>query len=389
MDAVARAGPRPPGGGRSSSRSSSCRCTPGRSRVPAASATGTTFPGRCGIATSGPSDERSIRSSARTPRPGSDALGRPRPVGAALEVGARSSRRPGTGPSPRPASTAMFATASRSSIESASAPVADELERRVRRRRRRRSRRSPRGSRPCRLTKRALLAGELDADRRRHRLPELAEGEAGRDVGRAEAASRTRRARRSVHVCESPPATTGRGRSSPPRRAACARSRRAPGRRTSRPAPRDHSFSRRCSSAERASFAGMKWSATITTFAGSKTSATPIFSICRNATGPLTSFAITTSQRTITTSPGLTSSASQWASRIFSASVCGSERPPGARPPRRPRRRRRTSCRCRRGSPRARPGCGRRPPRAARPAGSRAGARRPRSPGRSRRSRRR
>src|SRR5690242_9380025 len=49
----------------------------------------------------------------------------------------------------------------------------------------------------------------------------------------------------------------------------------------------------------------------------------PIFSSCRNATGPLTSFAITTSQRTITTSPGATSSASQWASRIFSASVCG------------------------------------------------------------------
>ena len=42
--------------------------------------------------------------------------------------------------------------------------------------------------------------------------------------------------------------------------------------------------------------------------------------------------------------------------------------PPGARPPRRPRRRRRTSCRCRTGSPRARRGCGRRPPRAARPA---------------------
>src|SRR4051794_28970969 len=69
----------------------------------------------------------------------------------------------------------------------------------------------------------------------------------------------------------------------------------------------------------------MKWSATITTFAGSNTSSTPIFSICRNATGPLTSLAITTSQRTITTSPGSTSSASQWASRSFSASVCRTE----------------------------------------------------------------
>ena len=37
------------------------------------------------------------------------------------------------------------------------------------------------------------------------------------------------------------------------------------------------------------------------------------------------SFAITTSQRTITKSPGAMSSASQWASRIFSASVCGTE----------------------------------------------------------------
>src|SRR3954467_8384886 len=69
----------------------------------------------------------------------------------------------------------------------------------------------------------------------------------------------------------------------------------------------------------------MKWSATITTFAGSKTDSTPIFSSWRNATGPLTSLAITTSQRTITTSPGETSSASQCASRILSASVWGSE----------------------------------------------------------------
>src|SRR3954451_25329294 len=69
----------------------------------------------------------------------------------------------------------------------------------------------------------------------------------------------------------------------------------------------------------------MKWSATITTRDGSQTRSAPIFSIARNATGPETSFAITTSQRTVTTSPGRTSSASQWASRIFSASVCGNE----------------------------------------------------------------
>ena len=69
----------------------------------------------------------------------------------------------------------------------------------------------------------------------------------------------------------------------------------------------------------------MKWSATMTTRDGSKTRSAPIFSIARNATGPETSFAITTSQRTVTTSPGRTSSASQCASRIFSTSVCANQ----------------------------------------------------------------
>src|SRR3970282_1673489 len=63
----------------------------------------------------------------------------------------------------------------------------------------------------------------------------------------------------------------------------------------------------------------------MTTLLGSKTLVAPIFSICRNASGPLTSFAITTSQRTRTTPPGWTSSATLCASRIFSASVCGNE----------------------------------------------------------------
>src|SRR4051794_7510260 len=69
----------------------------------------------------------------------------------------------------------------------------------------------------------------------------------------------------------------------------------------------------------------MKWSATITTREGSNTRLAPIFSIARNATGPETSFAITTSQRTVMTSPGLTSSASQCARRIFSTSVCANQ----------------------------------------------------------------
>src|SRR6266568_4344009 len=67
----------------------------------------------------------------------------------------------------------------------------------------------------------------------------------------------------------------------------------------------------------------MKWSATMTTLSGSKTFVAPIFSIARKATGPETSFAITMSQRTITTSPGRGSSTPECAARIFSASVCG------------------------------------------------------------------
>ncbi len=55
----------------------------------------------------------------------------------------------------------------------------------------------------------------------------------------------------------------------------------------------------------------------------SKTFCAPIFSICRNATGPETSFAMTGPQRTIKISPGETSSASVWESSIFSASVRG------------------------------------------------------------------
>src|SRR5262249_15400311 len=47
--------------------------------------------------------------------------------------------------------------------------------------------------------------------------------------------------------------------------------------------------------------------------------------IARKATGPETSLAMTTSQRTMTTSPGETSSTDAWASRIFSASVCPNE----------------------------------------------------------------
>src|SRR3989442_15982805 len=69
----------------------------------------------------------------------------------------------------------------------------------------------------------------------------------------------------------------------------------------------------------------MKWSATITILSGSKTRVAPIFSIARKATGPETSFAITTSQRTITTSPGRGSSTPECAARIFSASVCGTQ----------------------------------------------------------------
>ena len=85
----------------------------------------------------------------------------------------------------------------------------------------------------------------------------------------------------------------------------------------------------------------------------------------------------------MTTSPGRTSSASACASRIFSASVCGSCDLLEVERARHPLRRRpRTSCRCRRGWRREPPDYGRRPPLAGRPGGSRAGSRRPRSPAR-------
>ena len=112
-------------------------------------------------------------------------LRRPRPVGPPVEIRRRRSRRRGRSPVSEPASTAMFATASRSSIESASAP-------------------SPTNSsamfvppatpisaitariRSLPVTKRPLLARELDQDRARHGLPERAGRQAGGDVGRAE-----------------------------------------------------------------------------------------------------------------------------------------------------------------------------------------------------------
>ena len=75
---------------------------------------------------------RSIAQRLRELGVGVGLLRRPRAVGAAVEVRARSSRRPGRSPVSAPASTAMFATASRSSIDSAAAPSPDELERRVR-----------------------------------------------------------------------------------------------------------------------------------------------------------------------------------------------------------------------------------------------------------------
>ena len=74
-------------------------------------------------------------------------------------------------------------------------------------------------------------------------------------------------------------------RSSLPRRARCARSRRDPGRRTSRLVLGPSSFSVFCSSAERVSLAGMKWSATRTIFSGSKTRS-PIFASSRAGERP-------------------------------------------------------------------------------------------------------
>ena len=117
--------------------------------------------------------------------PGVGPLRRPAAARSCPRGTRRRSRRPGRSPVSEPASTAMLATASRSSIDSASAP-------------------SPTNSsamfvppatpisaitariRSLPVTNGPLLARELDPDRARHRLPEHAGRQARGDVGRAE-----------------------------------------------------------------------------------------------------------------------------------------------------------------------------------------------------------
>ena len=210
----------------------SCRCRPGRSAGRRASSSGTTLPGRVRQR-----DER------RQPRRGRSctrcATSAPASVRSAVQArSVRPSRyaaivsSAGKKPVSEPASTAMFATASRSSIDSASAPVADELEHHVRRRRRRRSRAITARIRSLPGDEAPLLARELDPDRARHRLPEAARRQAGGDVGRAEAGAE--RAERAVRARVRVAAGDHRARHDPAvlDEHACARSRRAPARRT-------------------------------------------------------------------------------------------------------------------------------------------------------------
>ena len=160
-------------------------------------------------------------------------------------------------PVSEPASTAMFATAIRSSIDSASAP-------------------SPTNSSTWFVPPRdadlrdhgeddvlagdeaALLAGDVDLDRPRHGLPELAEGEAGGDVGRAEAGAE--RAERAVRARVRVAAGDDAARDDPALLDEDGVLDAAPALVVERvrPVPRDQSLSRFWSSAERASLAGMK-----------------------------------------------------------------------------------------------------------------------------------
>ena len=266
-----RAGSRPSGAGRSSSRSSSCRCTPGRSSFRLLPRPERRCPGRCGSATRGSNADRSISSVCASTASVSERSGRPWPrLDPAVRGTRRSSRRRGTGRSPRPPRPPC------SRRRGARRP-------RARPRRRRRTRATAFVAPPTPISPITARIRSLPVTNGRfspvkstrivagHRLPELPEREAGADVGRPEAGRRRRPAPRTCRCASRRRRPPTPARSSPPRRGACARSRHGPGRRTSTPCPLDHSFSRRWSSAERASFAGMKWSATITTFAGSKT----------------------------------------------------------------------------------------------------------------------
>ena len=86
VDASARGAPRPPGGGRSSSRSRSCRCRPGRSSCPAPRRPARRCPAGGGARRAARRPETSIREPLRELGVGVRALGRPRPVGPTLEV---------------------------------------------------------------------------------------------------------------------------------------------------------------------------------------------------------------------------------------------------------------------------------------------------------------
>ena len=159
------------------------------------------------------------------------ALRRPGACGHGPRGTPRPSSSAGKMPVSEPASTAMFATARRSSTESASAP-------------------GPTNSSTAFVPPPTPIsrehgedhvlardeapgtAAELDLDRLGHRLPERAEREARGDVRRAE--PRPERAERAVGAGVRVAARDHRprARSSPPRRGACARCRRGPGRST-------------------------------------------------------------------------------------------------------------------------------------------------------------
>ena len=277
-----RAGSRPSGGGRSSSRSSSCRCTPGRFSSRSLPRPERRCPGGAGA-----------RRGARAPTGRSQLLRECRvgvggqvagdsPLDAARsrpsEVRRRLCRRPGTGRSRRPprppcsrrrGARRPTAPAPPSPTNSSTAFVApptpiSPITARIR---------SLPADEPL------LLAGELDAD-----CPTAPPARTPRARGSAAMSVEPRPVPKApsapyVQVCESPPAiTVARAESSPPRRAACARSRRGPGRRTSPPARSTTPSGAAGAPPSARPSPGAKWSATITTLRGSKTRSTPIFS---------------------------------------------------------------------------------------------------------------
>ena len=362
-----RAGSRPPGGGRSSSRSSSCRCTPGRSSFRSLPRPERRCPARCGSATRGRAPTGRSRASARRPRRGRRPARRRRSLDACAH-GHRDRRRPC-----RRREQAGLGAGLDRHVRDGEALV--DRERLARRRRRTRARRSC--APPTPISPMTARIRSLPVTNRRFspvNSTRIVDGTACQNSPSARQAAMSvdprpvPKAPRApyVQVCESPPAITVPGTNpallaqqrvldaaaslvverhalrirpllQPPlqlRRARVLRRARSGPRPSRRLAVEDPLHAHPLERAERDRAADV--------VRHDDVAAHHHHVARRDVVGVGVREQDLLSERV------------------------PQRAPPGARRPRRPRRRRRTSRRCRTGSPRAPPGCGRRPPRAGR-----------------------